>query len=188
MDWRESCCRFAQSLLQCCPPSNLPGSRLTPMSAPQPTQRGVLQQVMCLLLCLAAWRGPMPVMHDHASASDSGHLQEHCQNFHGNCQADCCGLHFHFAMPRDVYGDSCPDSDDTIPEITTFACAAGTHELQLSPSDSTPWIDLTAIVVDDVAPDYRECRLDSSRHQLRSFLSTLCISRSLSTVTTSWLL
>ncbi|MFO0979478.1 MAG: hypothetical protein U0996_23940 [Planctomycetaceae bacterium] len=157
------------------------------MSAPQSIQRGILHQVMCLLVCIAAWRGPMPVLHDHASAASSGQLQEHCQNFHGNGSADCCGLHFHFALPRDVYGDSCPDSDKTIPEITTFACAAGSCQLQVFADDLTHWVDpgaMTASIVQD-RQDYRE---DSSGHHLRSFLSTLCISRPMSAVTTSWLL
>lgn len=156
------------------------------MSSSQPAQRGVLQQVMCLLLCLAAWRGPMPVLHDHATSSNGGQLQEHCLNFHGECDADCHGLHFHFAMPRDVYGDSCPDSDETIPEITTFACATGTSTAPMSLFEDVQSLDAVDASMSVTPQVTAVCRLDSPRHQSGSFLSTLCDSRSLSSVIGSW--
>jgi hypothetical protein len=128
----------------------------------------------------------MPVLHDHAASSNGEQLQEHCLSFHGECDADCHGLHFHFAMPRDVYGESCPDSDDTIPEITTFACATGTHSVQLSSCDAVHHLEAADACVSIAPAVSTVCRLEGSRHQSGSFLSTLCNSRLLSSVIASW--
>ncbi len=85
----------------------------------------MLHQVFCLLLCLSAWRGPVPVLHDHGWLGSSERLDEHQQRFHddGSCEI-CAGLHWHLAFPEDVTGRELPEREQTAPELAVFACAA----------------------------------------------------------------
>ena len=85
----------------------------------------VLHQVFCLLLCLSAWRGPVPVLHDHGWLGSSEQLDKHQQRFHDDgCYEICAGLHWHLALPEDVTGRELPERDQTAPELAVFACAA----------------------------------------------------------------
>lgn len=84
----------------------------------------MLHQVICLLLCVSAWRGPIPVVHDHGWLNSSNLLDQHEQRFH--CDDDgcfCSGLHWHLAFPEDVTGRELPERDRTAPELAVFACA-----------------------------------------------------------------
>jgi hypothetical protein len=45
------------------------------------------QQVLCLLICVCAWRGPVPVLHDHDAVKSSELQTRHAQAFHDG-QAD----------------------------------------------------------------------------------------------------
>ena len=85
----------------------------------------MLHQVFCLLLCLSAWRGPVPVLHDHGWLGSSEQLNKHQQRFHDDgCCEICAGLHWHLAFPEDVTGRELPERDQTAPELAVFACAA----------------------------------------------------------------
>lgn len=85
----------------------------------------MLHQVFCLLLCLSAWRGPVPVLHDHGWLDSSEQLDKHQQRFHDDgCYEICAGLHWHLAFPEDVTGRELPERDQTAPELAVFACAA----------------------------------------------------------------
>ena len=84
----------------------------------------MLHQVFCLLLCLSAWRGPIPVLHDHGWLGSSEQLNEHQQRFHDDsCCENCAGLHWHLAFPEDVTGQELPEREQTAPELAVFACA-----------------------------------------------------------------
>jgi hypothetical protein len=85
----------------------------------------MLHQVFCLLLCLSAWRGPVPVLHDHGWLGSSEQLDKHQQRFHDDgCCEVCAGLHWHLALPEDVTGRELPERSQTAPELAIFACAA----------------------------------------------------------------
>jgi hypothetical protein len=85
----------------------------------------VLHQVFCLLLCFSAWRGPVPVLHDHGWLGSSEQLDKHQQRFHDDgCCEVCAGLHWHLALPEDVTGRELPERNQTAPELAVFACAA----------------------------------------------------------------
>ncbi len=53
-----------------------------------------LQQVVCLLICVCAWRGPVPVLHDHHAMTDLELQNRHTQTFHHGQELDeITGLH-----------------------------------------------------------------------------------------------
>lgn len=84
-----------------------------------------LQQVLCLLICVCAWRGPVPVLHDHDAVMSSEMQTRHAQAFHNGQRIDeIVGLHWHLGFPEDVTGEKCPARDEATPELPLFACAA----------------------------------------------------------------
>ena len=84
-----------------------------------------LQQVVCLLICVCAWRGPVPVLHDHHALTNSEMQNTHSQAFHaGQPIEEIVGLHWHLAFPEDLTGDQCPVRDEATSELPLFACAS----------------------------------------------------------------
>ena len=84
-----------------------------------------LQRVVCLLICVCAWRGPVPVLHDHHAMTNSELQHRHSRAFHDGQQIDeIAGLHWHLAFPEDVAGDQCPVQDEATSELPLFACAS----------------------------------------------------------------
>ena len=84
-----------------------------------------LQQAVCLLICVCAWRGPVPVLHDHQALTDSGLQERHVQAFHEGQRIDeIVGMHWHLAFPEDVTGEQCPVRDEATSELSLFACAS----------------------------------------------------------------
>ena len=84
-----------------------------------------LQQVICLLISLCAWRGPVPVLHDHHALTDEALQNRHALVFHeGQSLDQIVGLHWHLAFPEDLNGDQCPVRDDATSELPLFACAS----------------------------------------------------------------
>jgi hypothetical protein len=68
-------------------------------------------RALILLLCFAAWRGPLPWIHEHHAANPAGdvdvHLVRHLANYHtGHDPADL-PWHVHFV----VFWDGLPDED-----------------------------------------------------------------------------
>lgn len=84
------------------------------MRLSQPTKHdsqrrtSVLHVCLCWLLCLSVWRGPIPVVHEHAldviSLANDSQLAEHAIAYHPDCLGHeraghrDSGLHFHFLM------------------------------------------------------------------------------------------
>ena len=65
---------------------------------------------LCWLLCLSAWRGPVPVVHEHSldlkSLANNSLLAEHVIAYHADSDGhEDTGLHFHFMLL-----DPCCDS------------------------------------------------------------------------------
>ena len=89
-------------------------------------QANVLQRLMCLLLCVCSWNGPIPLLHNHETLRLSGQLPQHLQCFHRTCgSAETCGVHWHFASVRDIDGQGDVPSEDPSRRVdeALFACA-----------------------------------------------------------------
>ncbi|MCA9009368.1 MAG: hypothetical protein KDB01_06460 [Planctomycetaceae bacterium] len=96
-------------------------------------QHRSVQQAICLLVCLCAWRGPVPVLHDHAALSDLALQSRHSQKFHdGLCVEAVIGLHWHLAFPEDITGEQCPGRDESPSELPLFACASAVACLEFA--------------------------------------------------------
>lgn len=99
------------------------------------------------LLCLCAWRGPIPVVHSHSLQSHAlaGNmvLAAHAVAHHGHdIDHGSSGWHVHFVMPA---GDShAPRSDDE-----PAAPALAWPSIQLDDSDHTLLSECTSTIVSD---------------------------------------
>lgn len=143
-----------------------------------------LQQAVCLLICVCAWRGPVPVLHDHHALADSNLQERHSQAFHDGQQIDeIAGLHWHLAFPEDVTGEQSPIRDEATAELPLFACAsaaltfasAESHAMLFTLSACAADF-VSNVVILNVAPQ-------QARNELRSFLQSLLSENPLSTVT-----
>lgn len=61
-------------------------------------------RLLCLILCVATWRGPMPCLHEHLAGSpiseSDSNLGAHCAQCHFDVdQVEHLGWHFHVLMP-----------------------------------------------------------------------------------------
>ena len=96
-----------------------------------------LEQALCLLICVCAWRGPVPVLHDHDGVRNSELQIRHAQAFHNGQRIDeIVGLHWHLGFPEDVTGEKCPARDDATPELPLFACATAANSCEVSAAAS----------------------------------------------------
>lgn len=116
------------------------------------------RSLVCWLVCLAVWRGPIPMVHDHACAGEAvccnPLLAEHVAKYHANFHSDRDeghGPHFHLvlasefdSLPHDLHGDGA-DGDALTPSwLDQFvrqdkALTADTMGLAVDPLDSTNW-------------------------------------------------
>ncbi len=84
-----------------------------------------MQRLICLLVCMCAWRGPVPVLHQHdLLQADSENLARHMERFHsclpGCAEAQWAGndWHWHFALPsQPTEHDGEPAWPDVPPEL-----------------------------------------------------------------------
>jgi hypothetical protein len=95
------------------------------MSVFCPTRARLLQRVLCLLLCVCSWEGPVPILHTHESLRLSGLLNQHLLAHHStSVSVDPAGVHWHFVLVRDIYGNFSPhgksEADDS--DVAVFAC------------------------------------------------------------------
>ncbi len=95
------------------------------------------QQVLCLLICVCAWRGPVPVLHDHDAVKSSELQTRHAQAFHGGQPInEINGLHWHLGFPEDITGENCPARDEATPELPLFACTTAASSCEISAAAS----------------------------------------------------
>lgn len=83
------------------------------------------QQVLCLLLCVCTWRGPVPVLHNHASLPDAAHRQQHSLTCHVAVEASAVppgetDWHWHFALWSDIGGTRGCDAEQLTAEADGF--------------------------------------------------------------------
>lgn len=98
----------------------------------------LLQRVLCLLLCVCSWGGPVPILHSHESLRLMGRLDQHLSVYHrSSLSLDSTGLHWHFASLRDIYGNDGPNgkSEADGSDIAVFACVtAGLRASRMPPA------------------------------------------------------
>jgi hypothetical protein len=107
-------------------------------------------RLLCLLLCLATWRGPLPWIHEHEDNPTTTALAGHLAAYHAGSH-DHHGWHWHVLMP---FG-RCPcgeDHDDTarardplsyygalvLPKTIVVSPPEGIAELW---GEVSPWVD-----------------------------------------------
>jgi hypothetical protein len=117
---------------------NLQISETMTMSVFSSIRAKLLQRVLCLLLCVCAWDGPVPILHTHDSLRVIGLLNQHLSSHHcTSVSVHSFGLHWHFAPIRDIYGSGLPNSksESDGSDIAVFACVcAGLHSSQIQTS------------------------------------------------------
>jgi hypothetical protein len=142
-----------------------------------------MQRVFCLLLCVGAWRGPVPMLHDHQAMTNPGVRERHEQVFHGSSCEECGGLHWHFAFPEDGNGPPLPISDEVAPELAVFACAAASQSMESRDPGTT--VELLAFA--DEALPRAACadglRKDQLKFRPKSFLASLLCDVRLTAIT-----
>ena len=94
----------------------------------------VLHVCLCWLLGLSVWRGPVPVVHEHAldlnSLANNHHLAEHAIKYHADCLDAGChghegtGLHVHFMFLMDQF------------PVSLLANSHGTSQLDIGAVDT----------------------------------------------------
>lgn len=82
------------------------------MSRQRHQQHSGIQRALCMLICVMAWDGPIPVLHHHGAGHSSEWLAHHCEMWHSD--SEVTGFHWHFARPRDL-GGRFPKSDESNP-------------------------------------------------------------------------
>lgn len=95
------------------------------MSVFSSTRARLLQRVLCLLLCVCSWEGPVPILHTHESLRLLGLLSQHLTSHHGpSVSVDSSGVHWHFALVRDIYGNCSPNGEPETDgsDVAVFAC------------------------------------------------------------------
>ncbi|MFM7919757.1 MAG: hypothetical protein ACKPJJ_05990 [Planctomycetaceae bacterium] len=87
------------------------------------------RQIFCLLLTGSLWRGPMPVLHDHAELAEGTGLIRHLLQYHdydiaAPAGGQTCQSHWHFAPLRDVLDPNAPPQKSGDDDISAFRLAS----------------------------------------------------------------
>ena len=93
------------------------------LTSPQPRSAiGTTRFWFSCLLCLCAWRGPMPILHNHSFQSQelaaNARLAAHLARHHAHdIDHGRGGWHVHFIMPPNGSDDVPPDDDTAAPSL-----------------------------------------------------------------------
>lgn len=88
------------------------------------------RQIFRLLLIVSLWRGPMPVLHDHALLAEGAGLSRHLLLYHSGPRQDSPAsdrsvqterMHWHFARIRDVLDPNAPPEGSGHDDICGFS-------------------------------------------------------------------
>jgi hypothetical protein len=139
-------------------------------------------RLLCLLLCVTAWRGPLPLLHDHDAMADLSARTAHSVQFHADNSITCQGLHWHFGFPEDVHGAELP-ADQMPPELSLFASVLALQVTELT----LPWNsdDDSLSETLDGAPG-RALGVPASSASCSTFFSSLLNGSALATFTGVW--
>lgn len=104
------------------------------------THSDTLGRLICLVMCVCVWRGPVPSWHSHDAIADATSLKAHVSTFHSDnaVSIDEVASHCHWVVlghrqSLPVEQDSAPLDDANLawPTVDDFCASSG-----LSPSDS----------------------------------------------------
>lgn len=142
------------------------------------------QQVLCLLISFCAWRGPVPVLHDHDAVKSSESQTRHAQAFHDGQPIDeIDGLHWHLGFPEDITGENCPARDEATPELPLFACNTAASSCEISAAASL-LLEMNALSATyDITASAFTAMLSRNVSEPCAFLQTLLSELPLSAVT-----
>ncbi len=143
------------------------------------------QQILCLLLCLSTWRGPVPMLHHHDAFQDSTQRERHEHQFHDE---DCCqysGLHWHFGNPKDVTGrEMLPGEDDQIPVDTASFASSSIVLTQVMPCSAILSLsDGMSSIIEPAGILHRDPKTVKSLKSPYTFLASLLVDAPLVAVT-----
>lgn len=73
------------------------------------------RRIVCVVLCLLTWRGPVPVLHSHAAESPARlAAARHLESYHLSADRASVGWHFHVMLWSD-FTEECPNEDKPRP-------------------------------------------------------------------------
>lgn len=100
-----------------------------------------LRLAICLLLSIASWRGPIPMLHRHDHGGDPVQHAHHLDVCHSDeSPVRVEELHWHFGFPDDVDCDCCPDSLPVSSDLAILACAEALEHAERSTIEA--WMTL----------------------------------------------
>jgi hypothetical protein len=102
-------------------------------------------RLVCLLLCLLAWRGPVPMVHSHQVGLEGRTASEHLDRYHEADVETPLQWHFHVMLWQDI-SPACPTEQPPAPESLVaggpgFGGAFAAASL-LPASEATAWVSL----------------------------------------------
>lgn len=136
------------------------------------------------MLCVCTWRGPVPVLHNHASLADIAHRLQHSLTCHSAASVSAgrthepgeTDWHWHFALWSDIGGTRCGDTQPLAAEADGFVWSSGVrmagiqaHEL----SQSAFCRSQAAWLVGELLPQHVSVPPAVQRGAPSSFLATL---------------
>ena len=160
------------------------------MIIPMASKHTIMQQVLCLLLCMSAWRGPVPMFHHHDALTDPVLLEQHQHAYHGQC-CGCChegftGIHWHFGFPKDLTGKTLLPEDQIPVDIAAFA-SASVNGAQCTDSDLIASVAFHACGM-LCATDFDSQRFNRSAiGERQNFLASMLTTAPLLSVTGVWI-
>ncbi len=85
------------------------------------------RQLLCALLCVCSWRGPVPMVHHHDQLAEQSVVRRsHLCVFHDDAWSDSCNdWHWHLVTPVSAPAEN-PEASETylIQEFLSLACTA----------------------------------------------------------------
>ena len=103
-------------------------------------QSRTAHQFLCLLLCVCTWRGPVPVLHNHASLPDAAHQLQHSLTCHDaaidfSAENISTDWHWHFALWSDIGGSRSCGAEQLAAEADGFVWTSGARMLSTQVRD-----------------------------------------------------
>ena len=117
--------------------------RINPHTNPrQRSAIGTTRFWFSCLLCLCAWRGPMPIVHNHSfqpqELASNVHLAAHLASHHAHdIDHGTGGWHVHFVLPANGSDDVPSDEDSAAPSLA-WPTALQEQTVHASSSDFAP--------------------------------------------------
>jgi len=101
--------------------------------------------LVCLLLCLLAWRGPIPIVHSHQTGFDGSAVAEHLDRYHEAGGGTPWEWHFHVMLWQDIL-PACPTEQYPVPgphvgepQVLAGACIGSSL---VAASEAAAWVRL----------------------------------------------